>query len=115
MVETFCFELLSFRTEGKRNLHENVCKHKKLCNAVMLNGENKMLNYFYGHKPIKVTFVVDIDFQKILEKTTFCDNDPEASCTPKINKHIACGLSIFVKYNYSNSKQKQYFIEKMIV
>ena len=79
----------------------------------MLNRENKILNYFYGHKPIKVTLVIDIDFETILEKTGFCDNNPEVSA--EINKHIACYLSIFVKYKYSNSKQKQYFIEKIII
>lgn len=67
------------------------------------------MNYFYGHKPIKVTLVIDINFETILGKTGFCGNNPEISA--EISKHIACYLSIFVKYNYSNYKQKQYFIE----
>ena len=75
----------------------------------MLNGENKILNYFYGHKPIKATLVIDINFETVLEKTGFCYNNPEISA--EISKHIACYLSIFVKCNYTNSKQKQYFIE----
>ena len=59
--------LLSFKTKGKRT-YEQVRKHKIFCDVMMFNGKNKILNYFYGHKPMKKTFVIDIDFEIILEK-----------------------------------------------
>ena len=57
---------------------------------------------------MKKTFVIDIDFEIILEKTGFCN---KGLYTTKIKKTQV--LWFFVKYNHSNSRQKQNFIEKM--
>ena len=39
-----------------------------------------------------------VDFKTILKKTICCENNPEILYMTEIDKDIACGLSIFVKF-----------------
>ena len=47
--------------------------------------------------------------RQFLKKNSACDNYPNPSCLTKINKDIACGFSVFVKYSYDNSTNDQNF------
>ena len=44
-----------------------------------------------------------------MQKNHACDNNPEGSSTAKINKHTACGCSLFTHCSFNNSKSKHDF------
>ena len=61
----------------------------------MPNKGNKLLKYSYGHKLIKLPFVIYTDFETNPEKTRSCDNNPEALYTTEAIKHTAFGFSFY--------------------
>ena len=74
----------------------------------MPNKEN-ILKYNHSQKSVKVPFVIYVDFETILGKTSTCDDVPEASYTAEVNKPTAYGFLNFRKYSYDNSKYNQHF------
>ena len=62
----------------------------------MPNEDNKISKFCPGQKLLKIQLVIYIEFEKIFEKTSTSDNNPEASYTADINKHAACALSVLV-------------------
>ena len=74
----------------------------------MPNKEN-ILKYNHSQKSVKVPFVIYVDFEMILGKTSTCDDVPEASYTAEVNKPTAYGFLNLRKYSYDNSKYNQHF------
>ena len=70
---------------------------------------NNTIKYNHGEKSIKMAFTIYADLECLLEKISTCQNDPNKSCTTKINKHTPSGYSIFTHFQYL------VIIEEMIV
>ena len=98
-VDFYCFDCLhSFRTEETRNSDEKNCKYGKYCKIVMPTDEDNILKCNHGQKLIKVSFVIYVDFETFLGKTSTSYIILEILQTTEINKRTFCGL-IFVKYS----------------
>lgn len=50
--------------------------------------------------PSNLTREKSFDFATIFEKTSTCDIHTEISYKTEINKHIACGFSVFANYSH---------------
>ena len=48
---------------------------------------NNTIKYNHGEKSIKMPFTIYADLECLLKKMSTCQNDPNKSCTTKINKH----------------------------
>ena len=67
---------------------------------------NKILKYNHGEKSMKVPFIIYADLESLLEKISFCHNNPKKSSTTKINKHAASGYSLFTYSSFDATKNK---------
>ena len=70
-----CFQ--SYTTESKLKKHKKVCKNHDYCYVEMLEKDNKILKYNHGEKSMKVTFMIYVDLESLLEKMNACHNNPE--------------------------------------
>ena len=68
--------------------------------------ENNIIKYNHGEKSMKLPFVIYADLECLLEKMSTCINNPNESCTTKINKHRPSGYSIFTHCSFDESKNK---------
>ena len=80
----------------------------------MANEGNNILKYNHYQKSIKVPLTIYVGFEAIPKKTCACGNNPETSRLKMINKDLACGFSVFVKYSYDNSTNEKKIIEEKI-
>ena len=67
---------------------------------------NDIIKYNHGEKSMKLPFVIYADLECLLEKMSTCINNPNESCTTKINKHTPSGYSIFTHCSFDKSKNK---------
>ena len=67
---------------------------------------NNIIKYNHGEKSMKLPFVIYADLECLLEKMSTCINNPNESCTTKINKHTPSGYSIFTHCSFDESKNK---------
>ena len=67
---------------------------------------NNTIKYNHGEKSIKLTFVIYVDLECLLEKMSTCINNPNESSTTEINKHTPSGYSIFTHCSFDESKNK---------
>ena len=68
--------------------------------------DNNIIKYNRREKSIKMAFTIYAYLECLLEKIDTCENDPNKSCTTKINKHIPSGYSIFIHCSFDESKNK---------
>ena len=101
--------LLSFRSEEKRNFHDNVCKNNKYCQIIMQNDKHNILDYCHGMKSIRHSFFIYDDFELMHEKMDDCDNDTKECITTNGKKHASCGIFNFIKLSFDKSKNKNFF------
>ena len=76
-----CFH--SYSTEKKLKKHEKVCNDHDYFYVEMPNEVNKILKYNYGEKSLKVSFIIYVDLECLLEKMHSCRNNFEKSYTEK--------------------------------
>ena len=55
---------------------------------------------------MKVTFIIYVDLEPLLEKMSTCNNNPEKSPTTKINKHTLYGYSLFTHCSFDATKNE---------
>ena len=72
-----CFH--SYSTKEKLKKHKNVCENHDYCYVEMPEKDNKISKYNHGERPMKVPFVFYADLEPLLEKISFCNNNPEKS------------------------------------
>ena len=96
-----CFH--SYRTENKLNAHKKVCENHDYCNIEMPSNDNNLINYNKGEKSLKLPFIIYADLECLLEKIITCYNNPNLSCTTKINQHVPSGYSIFTNCSFDKS------------
>ena len=63
---------------------------------------------------MKVPFITYADLESLIEKINTCHNNAEKSSTTKINKHIACGYSLFTHFHLIQQKISLNIIEAKI-
>ena len=68
--------------------------------------DNNIIKYNHREKSIKIPFTIYADLERLLEKMSTCQNDPNKSSTTKINKHTPSGYSIFTNCSFDESKNK---------
>ena len=74
-----CFR--SYRTLNKLKVHKKICENHDYCQIEMPNKDNNIIEYNQGEKSIKLSFVVYTDLERLLEKMSTCQNNPnESSC-----------------------------------
>ena len=99
-----CFH--SYRTKNKLEPHKKVCENHDYCNVEMPTKDNNIIKYNQGEKCIKLSFVVYVDLECLLEKISACQNNPNESSTTEINKHIPSAYSIFTHCSFDRAKNK---------
>ena len=60
----------------------------------MPSEDTKVLEFNQYHKYDKASFVIDTDFESLIEKTDGCKNNPENSSTIKLSEHILPAFSM---------------------
>ena len=99
-----CFH--SYRTKNKLEAHKKICENHNYCNVEMPTKNNNIIKYNQGEKSIKLPFVIYADLDCLLEKMSTCQNNPNESSTPEINKHIPSGYSLFTHCLFDRAKNK---------
>ena len=89
-VEEFCCLncFHSYSTENKLKKHKKVCNDDHYCYVEIVNEDDKILEYNYGEKSLKVPFVIYADLECLLEKIHSCQNNFEKSYTEKKKVNI---------------------------
>ena len=67
---------------------------------------NNIIKYNQGEKSIKLPFAVYTDLERLLEKMSTCQNNPNESSPTEINKHIPSGYSLFTHCSFDRAKNK---------
>ena len=67
---------------------------------------NNIIKYNHGEKSMKLPLVIYANLECLLEKMSTCQNNPNKSCTTKINKHTPLGYSLFTHCSLDESKNK---------
>lgn len=70
---------------------------------------NKILTYNQDKKSMKILFAIYPGTEPLFEKIRTCGNNPEKSFTTKVNKHTACGCSIFIQCSIDGTLSKRNF------
>ena len=99
-----CFH--SYRTKSKLEPHQKICENHDYCHVEMPTKDNNIIKYNQGEKSMKVSFIIYVDLECLLEKISTCINNPNESSTTKINKHTPSGYSIFTSCSFDKSKNK---------
>ena len=60
-----------------------------------IKGSNT-IKYNHREKSIKIPFTIYADLERLLEKMSTCQNDPNKLSTTKLNKHTPSGYSKLV-------------------
>ena len=68
--------------------------------------DNNIIKYNHGEKSMKLPFVISADVERLLEKMSTCQNNPNKSSTTKISKHTPSGYSLFTHCSFDESKNK---------
>ena len=71
--ELYCLNCFhSYSTKENLQKHEKVCNNHDYCFVEMPNDDNKILKYNYGEKPLKVTAIIYVGVECLLEKIHSC-------------------------------------------
>ena len=100
-----CFHC--FRTKNMFKKHENVCKDHDCCYVEIPNKDNHLLKYNHGKKSMKAPFIIYADTEPLLEEISTCHINPNQLSTPKINKHLPPGYSLFTHCWFDNTKNRR--------
>ena len=68
--------------------------------------DKNILKYSHGEKSMKIPTIIRGDIESLLEKIDTCHSNPEKSSTTKINKHTACGYSLFLYCSFDVIKKQ---------
>ena len=72
----------------------------------MPNKDNNILKHKSGEKYMRVLFIIYVDMEPLLEKTSICYNNSNESSITKINKHTPSGYSLFTHCSFDYAKNK---------
>ena len=101
-LNCFC----AYSTKNKLEKHKKICENHNYCHVEMPTKDNNIIKYNQGEKSIKMPFTIYVDLECLLEKMSTCQNNPNKSCTTKINKHTPSGYSLFTHCSFDESKNK---------
>ena len=76
----------SYRTKSKLESHKKISENHDYCHVELPTKDNNIIKYNHGEKSMKVPFIIYADLECLLEKMSTCINNPNESCTNKINK-----------------------------
>ena len=65
-----CFR--SYSTKNKLKKHKNVCENHNYCYVEMPEEDNEILKYNHDEKSIKVSFIIYVGLESLLEKMSTC-------------------------------------------
>ena len=99
-----CF--YSFRGENAPKKHENVCKNRDYCYVEIVDKDNNISKYNSAEKYIRVTFILYVYMECLLENISTCHNDPNKSLTIKINENTSSDYLLLTYCSFDNSKTK---------
>ena len=101
----YCLNCLhSYRTKSRLEKHKNVCENHDYCYVEMPKEINKILEYNYGEKSMKVPFIIYADMEFLFEKMSTCHNNLEKSSTTKIDKHASSDYLLFIHCSFDATK-----------
>ena len=102
-LNCFC----AYSTKDKLDEHKKICENNKYCHVEMPNENNKIIKYNQGEKSIKSPFIFYTDLECLLEKMSYCHDNPEESSTTEVNKHAPSGYSLFTHCSFDKTKNKR--------
>ena len=73
----------------------------------MPDEDNKILTYIPGKKSLRVSFIIYVDLECLLQKINTCSNNPEKSYTEKKAKHRPSGYSLVTSNLFDKSKNER--------
>ena len=97
---------LSALLRGITSKHDGDFYYHDYCYVEMPKENNKILKYNNGEKSMKVSFIIYVDLESLLEKMNTCHNNPKKSSTTKINKRTPSGYSMFTHCSFDTTKNK---------
>ena len=107
MEDFYCFNCFhSYRTKNKLESHKKICGNHDYCHVEMPTKDNNIIKYNHGEKSMKVSFIIYVELECLLEKMSTCINNSNESSTTKINKHTPSGYSIFTSCLFDESRNK---------
>ena len=101
-LNCFC----AYSTKNKLDVYKKICENHNYCHVEMPTKDNNTIKYNHGEKSMKLPFVIYADLERLLEKMSTCQNNPNKSSTTKIYKHRPSGYSIFTHCSFNESKNK---------
>ena len=99
-----CF--CAYSTKNRFEAHKKICENHDYCHVEMPTKDNNRIKYNQGEKSIKLPFVVYADLERLLEKMSTCQNNPNDSSTTEINKHRPSGYSLFTHFSFDKTENK---------
>ena len=96
--------LYSYTTKRLKS-HGNISKDYEYCHIISEEGKN-ILKCNQHNKSLKVSFIIFVVTETLLEKVHTCHGNPEESSITQISKHMTCVNSLFTNCSFDNSKSK---------
>ena len=98
--EYFCMNCLQgFKEETSKDEHIDYCIDNKSVKVEMPH-KNSRVQYSDGQFQFKVTFLMYVDFESILEPIQGPENDPRISSTRGVNNHVPSGWCVHSEFAY---------------
>ena len=101
-----CFH--SYTTHNKVKKHERVCNNHDYCRVDMPK-EHEKIKHLPGEKSLKAPFIICADFESLLKKTQYCQNNPKNSYSKRKAKHKPSGYAWCSICSFDDTKNKRYF------
>ena len=78
--DIYCLNCLRlFATESKLESHKKECENEDSCNVVMPSEDTEILEFNQYQKCDKVSFIIYVDLECLIEKIDGCKNNPQNS------------------------------------
>ena len=102
----------SYRTLNKLKKHERACNNNDYCHVDMPKKGNNILKYSPGDKSLQAPFIIYADFECLLKKEQYFQNNPKNSYTQTKAKHKPSGFSLSSICSFDETKSRQRFYRR---
>ena len=111
--EDFCLNCFnSYTTKNKLKEHEEIWNNHDSCHIEIPNWVEKNIKIQAWEKSLKAPFAIYLDWECLLKKEQFCQNNPEKSYTVKKDKHEPSGWAMFTKCSFDEKENNLDYCRK---
>ena len=106
----------SYSTDNKFKKHEKLYNEPDYCYSDMPSEYSNTLEYNHREKSLKVSFIIYIDLECLLEIILPCINNPKKSYTERKAKLKPSGWAMTLKCSFDATKNKyDYYKERDVL